>query len=200
MRCSWCKISQKQNRLILSLYMLRPATLDPSCEGCCSHFCSALRARLPGGYLFRDIQPYLWDFRHGPLVSILRLLYPLSRYCLGGRLAMKKRPIGELASPYPTLYHFTPESNRNSILEHGLLPSSGRVFLTNWQDIRWVENFRKWKKSDVIICFQIDAERLAEAGHRIAIFSVFHEYYTDYVPPDCLILTDMRIVGTVSDQ
>ena len=199
MKCEYCRISREQNAAVLSLCRLGPGTLDPSCAGCCSHFCSVLRRRLPGGFMFREIQPYLWEFRHGARVSVLRMLYALSPYFLGGHHVMIKRPIGELRPPYPPLYHFTPAANRDSILARGLLSNRGRVYLTNWQDARWTERLRRHQESDVMICFQIDAERLVAAGHRINIINRFHEYVTDHVPPDCLTLTDLRVVGPVGD-
>lgn len=155
----------------------------------------SVKRRLPGTNLFDALSPRRWDFRYGPRVIALRMLRPVFVYCLGGRCIGKSRPVAKLTRDYPLLYHFSPAFNRESILEKGLLPSNGRVWLTDWQDAKWLMHLQAHRHFEKSICLRVNAERLIASGHTVFIMDNFHEYTTDYVPPDCLTLVETRAEG-----
>jgi len=71
-------------------------------------------------------------------------------------------------------------------LEKGLLPSDGRVWLTDWQDAKWLMHLKEHQHCEKRICLRVNIARLIASGHTVFIMNSFHEYTTDYVPPDCL--------------
>lgn len=145
-----------------------------------STFLTTLRSRLPGGILLFDVMQSASEHRYGPKVTFARLFHHLAIYFRGCRF--ETRPVAELKPPYPSLFHFTGVPNTESIKERGLLPVSGKVWLTDWTDPRWVSRFGY----KAVTCFRIDPERLASSGHKLTAMDRCHEFTTDHVPPDCL--------------
>lgn len=145
----------------------------------------SVRTRLPGGRMFDALNPRNWDSRYGTRVSVIRILSQFGIYFLTGRVIVKKK-IAPLRAPYPTLYHFTPKANAQSILTQGILPRKGVVWLTDRTNSRWLTKFSKYKKSTQLVCFKIDTARLVASGHPVEIINYFHEFNTDYVPADCI--------------
>ena len=149
-----------------------------------STFLTVLRNRLPGGILLYDVMQSASEHRYGLKVTFARLFHHLVIYFFGCRFQLRSRSVAELSPPYPSLYHFTAVPNIESIKRHGLLPTAGKVWLTDWTDPKWVSRFGY----KYIACFRIDPERLVSSGHKLAVMDRCHEFTTDHVPPDCLSL------------
>ena len=161
-------------------------------------FLNSVKKRLPGGFLLRNLDPRNYSFRYGAKVSLQRMLYHLGVYFISGRI-VKKKPLSALRPPYPILYHFSPEINRDSITEKGLLPNQGVVWLTDWKESHWLDRMVHYKMDNKLICFRVDTERLASSGHKIRSMNYIHEFVTDCVSPDCLQLTDSIEDGRHND-
>lgn len=148
-------------------------------------FREAVKNRLPGGNVFHAADPRIWDTGYGIRVTALRIAH-----CLGvfffGTVNIKKRPVAPLRPPYPALYHFSAAANRESILENGLLPGNGKVWLTDRIDPLWLETLKRHQESGETVCFCVDVGRLVALGHSVEILNSFHEFRTDRVPPECL--------------
>lgn len=139
---------------------------------------SVIRRRLPGGTIYADLVQSVRQYHYGARATALRFLRCLSVYCLGCRLARKNFPIATLGPPYPVLYHFTPESNVESIKKKGLITGkSGAVYMTDWHGLF---------AGKQLACFQVDTEKLLSLGHQVSIMSAMYEFTTDAVPPECL--------------
>ena len=124
------------------------------------------------------------QYRYWARATAIRFLHCLSAYCLGCRFSRENRPIAELRPPYPVLYHFTPESNVESIKKTGLVTrKSGAVYMTDWLGLF---------AGRQLACFQIDTEKLLSLGHRVSIMSAMYEFTTDAVPPECLTYLPQR--------
>lgn len=94
-------------------------------------FFVSLKARLPGGYLLNELLWSAMDFSYGLRVIFVRFLYHLAIFCFGGSRIRWCRDIAGLKPPYPALYHFTPETNVESITAKGLLSNHGKVWMTD---------------------------------------------------------------------
>lgn len=160
---------------------------------CIDMLTESITERLPGGLIAADLLPHAWEFRYGLRITAARFLHSLAVYCVGCRLAGTNRAVAWLRPPYPVLYHFTPESNAASILSKGLLPNRGAVYLTDWTDQRWCARLKNPASTEALVCFRVDTEGLIGSGHKVAAMNAYHEFTTDYVPPDCLTLTEVRI-------
>ena len=145
-------------------------------------FLTAIRERLPGGILFFYVVQSLADRRYGFRVTAARVLYHLRIYCFGCARSPARRSVAPLRPPYPALYHFSSPHNRESILEKGLTPNDGCVWLTDWTNPRWAARLEHQASA----IFQIDTELLISGGHSVFIMNRCHEFTTDFVPPDCL--------------
>jgi RNA:NAD 2'-phosphotransferase (TPT1/KptA family) len=85
--------------------------------------------------------------------------------------------------------------NTDNISEKGLLINGGRntgsgaVYMTDGLD----PGLLRWLDTSDNICFCIDLEKLKDSGHRVFELNRFHEYITDFVPPDCLVVVNERL-------
>ncbi|MBE6100466.1 MAG: hypothetical protein E7197_10515 [Anaerovibrio sp.] len=160
-----------------------------------NHLLFSIVDRLPGHVRFRDMVSSFMFFRYGFYVGICRIFYSTKIYFLGVRSIGAQKIMWEVKTPYPFLYHFTPKMYAENITKKGLLINGGRntgsgaVYMTDGLNPRLIQ----WLDTPDNICFRIDLEKLNASGHRVFELNCFHEYITDFVPPDCLEIVNERL-------
>ena len=160
-----------------------------------NHLLVSIVDRLPGHVRFLDMISSFRFFRYGFYVGICRMIYSTKIYFFGVRSIGTRKIMWEVKPPYPFMYHFTPKTNTENITEKGLLINGGRntgsgaVYMTDGLEpglLRWLDISNN-------TCFRIDLEKLIALGHRGYELNYFHEYITDFVPPDCLVIVNERL-------
>ena len=160
-----------------------------------NHLLYSIVDRLPGHVRFRDMISSFMFFRYGFYAGVYRIFYSIKIYFFGMRSLGAQKIIREVRPPYPFLFHFTPKMNTKNIIEKGLLINGGRntgsgdVYMTDGLD----PGLLRWLDTSDNICFCIDLEKLKDSGHRVFELNRFHEYITDFVPPDCLVVVNERL-------
>ena len=160
-----------------------------------NHLLCSIVDRVPGHVRFWDMISSFMFFQYGFYVGICRIFYSTKIYFLGVRSLGAKKIMWEVKPPYPFLYHFTPKTNTENITEKGLLINGGRntgscaVYMTDGLE----PGLLRWLDTSDNTCFRIDLEKLIALGHRVYELNYFHEYITDFVPPDCLVIVNERL-------
>lgn len=160
-----------------------------------NHLLFSIVDRLPGHVRFWDMISSFMFFQYGFYIGICRIFYSTKVYFLGVRSIGAHEIMWEVKPPYSFMYHFTPKTNTENITEKGLLINGGRnigsgaVYMTDGRD----PGLLRWLDTSDNTCFRIDLKKLIASGHRVYELKCFHEYITDFVPPDCLVIVNERL-------
>ena len=160
--------------------------------GIIKHVFSAIKYRLPGGVLFKNIAS---DILRKARFS--RLMYDVFVYFAGGKTAnclfskMSVEKTGEYTEG-GFLYHLIPVKSIDEIKQNGIVSNKNYVFLTDDIDyFTTVNGYPDWKATTLkentdFYALKINVSSLKKL-HKVYCIDREHEFVTDKIEPEFII-------------